>query len=280
MIKTNCYYCDIDDSAFYASENGYTLVKCNRCGLIYLNPRPEDHEIAQAHQMGVHKGDIEIDVTGIFDFTKVLMYQNVLNDLYGKETPRQQSKWLDIGCGHGEFLLALQRWSQNKIKPMGIEPNIRKQKSAQSHGLDVSYFDLTQHTDKYSHISLLNVYSHLPNPIQNIELWKKLLLPNGELLIETGDTAHLDNHEHYRPFYLPDHVSFASEEIIRNILDKCGFEVIKIIKYPFVRKNIMTLGKEIIKLVWSPEKSRLKYVFSSKYNTDMYVRARLKQSVH
>ena len=34
----NCPYCYKGDSAFQATENGYTAAKCNHYGLVYVNP--------------------------------------------------------------------------------------------------------------------------------------------------------------------------------------------------------------------------------------------------
>jgi SAM-dependent methyltransferase len=220
-------------------------VKCSGCGLLYVNPRPGNEEIDNAQTYGVHKGESTIDNTGEFKETKVISYLSVLKDIYGTELRDKKRTWLDIGCGHGEFIMALQKVSDGSATVSGLEPNIRKQKSALARGLDVSYYDLANHKKLYDCVSLLNVYSHLSEPVGFINQCKAVLKPKGELLLETGDTANLSAEEHYRPFYLPDHLSFASEEIISNILNRFGLKIIGIKKF---------------------------HVFG-KYMTDMYVRA-------
>ena len=40
-----------------------------------------------------------------------------------------------------------------------------------------------------------------------------------------------------RPFYLPDHLSFASESIIIRILERLGFEILSVKKYPSSSNN-------------------------------------------
>ena len=278
MQEVNCYSCGSDKNIFYASENGFNLVKCRECGLLFVNPRPTDEEIEQAHTLGVHRGKEMLEVTGSFSHVKVSSYMEILEDIYGSGLSLGGKTWLDIGCGHGEFLVALDRFSKGLVAARGIEPNIRKQKSAQRRGVDVGFFDLDKHADRYDVISFLNVYSHLPDPPTSILSWKRLLKPGGELLMETGDTAHFDSKDHYRPFYLPYHLSFASETIVGHILERTGFEILTIKKYPFFRVSALFLAKEIAKVLWPNKVSRLGYIMKHKLysNTDMYVRARLK----
>jgi len=161
-------------------------------------------------------------------------------DLYGDELKTKRHRWLDIGCGNGEFLAALARFCGSGIEAVGLEPNVDKREAACRRGLNVQCFDLDNHSERYDCISLLNVYSHLPSPPEFLLQCKRLLHPSGELLLETGDTANLSADEHYRPFYLPDHLSFPSEEIVRNILVSCGFRIMKVRKCPGTTMNTTT----------------------------------------
>jgi len=275
MKTVKCYNCKSNENKFYASENGYTLVKCSQCGLLFVNPRPNDIEVTQASMVGQHKGDNTINVTGVFQTRKTVAYLDVLSDFskYGLFT--NSVSWLDIGCGHGEFLVALKQFSNGKILSKGLEPNKLKQESAKKKYLDVSNFDLDKHLGRYDVISCLNVYSHLPDPPKVIEGWKKLLKKGGGILIETGDTANLSGKEHYKPYYLPDHLSFASEDIVVRILEKSGFEVKVVNKYPLIRNDLHTILIEIIKLFWPKKQSKIMSIFKNK-KTDMYIWASLK----
>ena len=176
------------------------------------------------------------------------------------------------------------RLSQNASLPRvgsraarGTEPNIRKQESARAPGLDVGFFDLDSHPERYDALSLLNVYSHLPDPPNFLSSLARILNPRGWLLLQTGDSAHLSPREHYRPFGLPDHLSFASEAIIRGLLDRCGFRVTGIIKYPRDTLGSAKVWKEVVKLAIPGYRSKIPDAIpyrGPKYLTDMYVLAR------
>src|SRR2546425_644636 len=126
MIETYCYSCGSTHHTLYATENGWRLVKCSACGLLYVNPRPSDDEIETGVKMGLHSGDDTLDSTGHYMATKVAIYHKVLTDIYGTQLHSGKRTWLDVGCGHGEFLVALQEICGNNVAVKGIEPNRHK----------------------------------------------------------------------------------------------------------------------------------------------------------
>jgi SAM-dependent methyltransferase len=132
---------------------------------------------------------------------------------------------------------------------------------------------LESHKQKYDFISLLNVYSHLPDPPAMIRLCRNLLNPGGELLIQTGDVADLSVEEIYRPLYLPDHLSFASEQIISGILERNGFKVLSVNKQNVIPIGIKNIIREFIAFIQPSKKSKLPAMFDPKYKTNTFIRA-------
>jgi 2-polyprenyl-3-methyl-5-hydroxy-6-metoxy-1,4-benzoquinol methylase len=277
MENVPCYNCGGNNSIAYARENGFSLGRCTSCGLLYVNPRPSIEEVDQAHKLGQHGGAELIQTTGYYDFSKKTSYIKTLKEIFGDGSILKGKRWLDIGCGYGEFLKALKEFSLDGVIVRGIEPNGRKAAAARKSGLNVEYFDLIEHREKYDYISILNVYSHLPDPPTMIGEWKNLLLPGGQLILETGDTADMTIEQHPRPFYLPDHLSFASEKIVTNILQRAGFDVMGVYKYPEVRETPIAIVREMLKALIPGKKSKLWQVITRdmKY-IDMYVHARVK----
>lgn len=274
LIDIDCYNCRSDRHTFYASENGFTLVKCLGCGLLYVTPRPTPEDIMKAYKCGVLQGDTKFEVKGYFCKIKYKNYLKIIDEFFDSELFYEEKTWLDIGCGYGEFIEALQSISKNNVIAKGVEPNVDKRESARKRGLNVSHFDLNNHSAQYDFISLLNVFSHLPDPKTELTNWKRLLKDGGELFLETGDTANLDSKDHSRPFFLPQHLSFVSEDIVVNMLEKIGFKIINVKKYPAFKFNIVGIAKEIVKIFWPNKTTQIKYFFKKQY-TDMYIRAKL-----
>ena len=107
---------------------------------------------------------------------------------------------------------------------------------------------------------------------------KKLLKPEGELILETGNTASLSAKDHPRPFDLPDHLSFASESIIKEIFERLDFNILRIKKYPFLLTDLNSITRVLVKGMLPQYKTRIWYYFKGrKYSQiDMFIRARIK----
>ena len=280
MIEVECYNCNSADSSIYSQENGYNLVKCNDCGLLYVNPRPPLEEINIASKSGMHRGDELLDVTGSFEERLKNLYFGRLNDLKFSTlfNNSQTTTWLDIGCGHGEFIDALEQIGQEAIQVTGLEPNQQKREGAVKRGLDVQFFDIAEHEHTYDVISALNVYSHLPNPIKEINLWCGMLNKGGELLLQTGDSAHLPPKDHHKPYSLPDHLSFTSQDILVSNLEQLNLEVLEIKKYrmgQFPRLTPISILREFAKAVLPNHTASFQF-FPNHPNRDMWIRARKK----
>jgi SAM-dependent methyltransferase len=277
MEILKCYNCGSIENRFYAEENGFILVKCINCGLLYVKNRPDDDKILSDTKKGLIEGDKSLHVTLKYNADKINYYKVILNDLFSSSFGTIHT-WLDIGCGHGEFMKTLEEVSSEKIIIKGNEPNVKKQESARNRGLDVEYFEIESHNSKYDMISMLDVYSHLPDPVLYLNKLKSLLNPRGEILIETGDTSDFTAKEQVGPFCLPDHLSFASERIVVNILERLNFEIVCIKKYPYFPLNFKSIAKEIIKIFLPNYTSYIKcYLKWEKYaQTNMFIRARLK----
>lgn len=280
-VAVNCYNCGSEDAAHYDTENGYHYVKCNNCGLVYLNPQPSGEEISESHKTGEHRGETTINVTGKYQKKKVGTYLNVLKDFYPKGLPiadKETSKWLDIGCGFGEFLEALTIFGKEQLYVKGSEPNQYKINSCLQRGLDVSFVDLQQQTTQYDFISLLNVYSHLPDPPAFIEILKKHLKKGGELLLQTGHSAHLPAQYHHKPYFAPDHISFANQEIVEDILKRAGFSILQTNIYRFGQfpklTDVRGMAIQVAKIVLNKNGS-IGNFFPKYPDRDMYIRARL-----
>ena len=275
-----CYNCRSNNYTYFDTEFGYDLVKCCNCGLLYVNPRPSEEYITNASRMGMHKNERIKNVTGKYHRNKVKIYHSVLADLYpGYDFNGKNLKWLDIGCGFGEFIEAVETYSKGHVKASGIDPNLEKINSAKNRGLNVKSDSLENINEKYDFISLLNVYSHLPDPVKFLDELVTKLNTNGELLLQTGDVSHLPRKYHPKPYDLPDHLSFANKDIVISILENAGFEILNIRLY---RASIYPKYYELIKILKLFVKiiirrgERIDFLYPRYPDIDMYVRCRLK----
>ena len=272
-IRETCYNCKSKSNIFYYTENGFHLHQCKSCDLIFVINPPEEESILNAHQQGLHKGkDKDLVVSQVFQEGKARYLYSILNEMF-KKNEINGKKWLDIGSGTGELLLALKQFTNNNIDLIGSEPNTLKRNIANAKNLKTSFIHINDCNLKFNFISILNVYSHLYEPVKFLKKLNNLLLPNGEIFIETSDTVKYLAKDHYKPFHLPDHLSFASEKIIKDIFLRNGYEFISIKKTPLVKGGLIKLIKETIKFIVPNYESQL-IRFIKYRKTDIFLRFR------
>lgn len=272
-LRKNCYNCGSNSSEFYFSENGFDLHQCNSCRLIYVINPPKQEEILASHQQGMHKGsDANLVIEASFQIGKVNYLHSILRSMFVMDEIKNK-KWLDIGSGTGEFILAIKNFADDNIDILGSEPNLDKQRIANKKKINTTFVDIDNSDDKYDFISMLNVYSHIYDPVNFIKKLRRLLKPNGEIFIETSDTVNLTAKQHYKPFYLPDHLSFASEKILKDIFNRNGFRFISIKKTPLVKGGLYKFFKELVKFFLPKYKSSLKEMIRYR-KTDIFLRFR------
>ena len=158
----------------------------------------------------------------------------------------------------------------------GLEPNEHKRAAAKTRGMDLVFFDTTEHDRTYDVISALNVFSHLPDPREDIGQWVSMLNEGGELFLQTGDSSHLEAKHHHKPYSLPDHLSFASETLLVEMLESLGLEVVQVMKYRmgmFPRFTPVNIVKEIARFFLPGHTATFQF-FPKHPERDMYIRAR------
>ncbi len=128
--------------------------------------------------------DVEIDA----EWRSDMKWQRLLNglpDLTGKSV-------LDVGCGNGYYLLKMAAFEPQVL--LGIEPGILQnvqfwaiQKYAQTIAtmLPLKIQQMPKNFPYFDVLFSMGILYHRKSPIEHLEHLKRLLKPNGELILET-----------------------------------------------------------------------------------------------
>ncbi|GAA4942029.1 class I SAM-dependent methyltransferase [Algibacter agarivorans] len=138
---------------------------------------------------------------------------------------------LDVGCGTGDFLQTAQ---QNSWIVSGIEPNDQAREIANKK-TNNSIFETEQlskfKSNSFDVITLWHVLEHLPNLEDHIHIFKKLLKPNGTLIIAVPNYKSYDA-KYYKQFWaaydVPRHLWHFNQDSISKLVSKQSMEVIKV----------------------------------------------------
>lgn len=132
---------------------------------------------------------------------------------------------VDLGCGEGALLLALQERGITDVT--GVDTNAELLAMARSFGLPVQQSDLLSFlrgVDAAAAVfTYLDVIEHLPFDV-NLEVFQRI--PAGSrLIIQTPYTKSIKGHEFY--MNVPSHVAPYSPLVIHRMLERTGYRVVR-----------------------------------------------------
>lgn len=158
---------------------------------------------------------------------------------------------LDVGAGTGDFLKVCKN---NNWKVSGVEPSEKARNFATEKNInlkeDISNFEGMQ----FDVISLWHVLEHIPNLIEYINQLKKLLKPNGVLIIAVPNFKSYDAN-HYKEFWaaydVPRHLWHFSKTSITKLFSLVDMKVEKTLPMKFDSFYVSLLSEK-----YKAEKSR------------------------
>jgi len=269
-----CPNCSSVNYHSWATELGFNAVRCADCALIYVNPRPRQELISNAVRTGAHGEEASgLVVVAKHVPRRVGRYHRLLGRLFADVwSGGDPISWLDVGAGYGEVVEAVNKLAPSGSRVEGLEPMQPKARNAVSRGLNVHESYLRPGHSKVRFVSVVDVFSHIPDFNSFLADVRSVLLSGGELFLETGNLADLGDRDDFPgELGLPDHLVFAGERQIRNYLNKAGFEIVRIERMRvdgmlYFAKNIAKkiLGRPVI----------LALPYSSKYR-QLLIRARV-----
>ena len=202
------------------------IVKCNQCGLIYVNPRLKPKSIIKGYSEGSNKRFISQAKEREKTFEKSMS----LIEKYVKT----RGKLLDIGTAGGSFLAVAKRhgWQIE-----GIEPNKWLCKwSKKYYGINIRNGTLEKNSfekKSFDLITLWDVLGHVSSPAATLKRINSLLKKNGKLVVNYPDIGSPIAKMMGRKwvFILTVHLYYFTQKTLKKLLEKCGFKVIVIKKH-------------------------------------------------
>jgi SAM-dependent methyltransferase len=204
--------------------NGYDIMRCFDCGLIYANVVESD--IENAYEMDYYKSvypDCESD-RNIHEINNVMMLQKI-EDYFSPGT------MIEIGSAFGFFLEIAGR---RKWKAAGYEMSKYASMIARTqYHQDVKNADFLADDirDKVDVICMFDTIEHLLRPSLYIEKISHTLKNGGGLVVTTGDISSWVARifgKRWRMFVPPLHVYYYSRKTITRLLERFGFEILSI----------------------------------------------------
>ena len=199
MLTVKCHLCGTDDyrvvfpgnsrqltlraEHIAAREGGITQqyrhnwVRCNRCGLVYVNPAPDPQELEALYRESDQSGyDQEVDNV-VYTYSRYLSrYLNLLPD---------RALALEVGAGDGFFLKAMLDLGFQKV--VGFEPSTPSYQKAppeiRPHIINGPFAEDALAPGSVDLITCFQTLEHLPTPGKTLAGFSRLLRPGGLVMV-------------------------------------------------------------------------------------------------
>jgi 2-polyprenyl-3-methyl-5-hydroxy-6-metoxy-1,4-benzoquinol methylase len=202
------------------------LVKCSKCGLVYINPRIKSNLIIKGYSEGSDETFVSQAAARELTFLKSM---KEIEKYYPKK-----GKILDVGTAAGSFLAAAKKsgWEVH-----GCEPNKwLGEWGNKKYGLSIRPGTLLQQkyeSNFFDVVTLWDVIEHTPSPSEVLKECNRILKKGGILVVNYPDIDSAVSKFMGRKwlFLTSVHLYYYTRETMSKALKKENFEVVKIKPY-------------------------------------------------
>ncbi|MBN2159431.1 MAG: class I SAM-dependent methyltransferase [Spirochaetes bacterium] len=246
MEHVQCVICGSDEMRplFTKASGGgedFTLVRCTRCGLEFVSPRPSVDEIGQYYSESYFMKRTDRGYDNYFSEATHREIERVielnLRDLGFFEYEQSlagERRALDIGCAAGYFLSYLKKRGWETTGVDISEACVEFARGAGIAAYEDDYLEIT-FARPFDLITLWASIEHLHYPDRFLEKARDEMKDGGRLYISTCRCGGLNFMRLYgkgwRFYNFPEHLYFFSRRAMQKILEKNGFRIIQYTTY-------------------------------------------------
>jgi SAM-dependent methyltransferase len=222
-----CESCGAASPTLLFTKEGYSIVRCSTCELVYVGEDPSRIDFASLYGESYYQGSSD----------------RVFADYLGQEAARRASarrrawalrreKWrgrlLDVGCAAGFFLAEARRF----YRVQGVELSAFSSRYARERfGLDVftgPLPDAALPSQTFDLITLWDVIEHVAAPGALLRECARLLKPDGRIVLTTGDIGSAYAQSRGAAWHLiapPWHLYYFSRSTLATLAHNAGLRV-------------------------------------------------------
>lgn len=238
MEQTSCIVCGAKDAEPWITvadrfdgedPERFTLVRC-RCGMVYLNPRPDENEIAPYYENEAYQPHRQTAETAM-DFAYRAVQAWALRVKAWRIAPlASKGNLLDVGGGQGEFGEFMARRGWNVVLQDREKGALA---AARQKGLDVvsSLSELRVQERKFDLITLWHALEHIHDVEGLMADLSGLVAPGGAVVIAVPNLNAPEREGfggNWAPWDAPRHLYHFSRSSLTSLMDRYGWRTEKI----------------------------------------------------
>ena len=211
------------------------VVRCNGCGLLYTDPRPDQPGITRLYRKHYDSNGTKPVTNPAYKMVKSRrwlrrLWHGYCGQYLGEVLGKVKGRALDVGCGTGGLLDELR---QAGCEASGVELNADSVRTCHEKGLDVRCGDLLDmdfSDNFFDSVILWHSLEHLPSPRQAIAKIRRILKPGGRVFIYSPNAdSYLSRYfaEDWWAWQVPFHFYHFTVSTIRRLCSDLGYTIMK-----------------------------------------------------
>lgn len=204
------------DHRLQVTEELFDVVRCRDCGMVYVNPRPDEEAIKQYYTNEFYDAERAPE-------DALVSIKPRLDGMYGHVRDLPPGTLLDVGCFKGEFLETMRRhgWEVHGVELHARPPNL--------FNLDIHYgpIELAPFASaSFDLITIWAVLEHVLDPRGILTACRRLLKPDGRLIVLVPNFNSLPG-RYMQHDDVPRHITMFTKATLYRLLRETGFRPVK-----------------------------------------------------
>ena len=234
----SCNLCGSEKARHYIKIDGFKVVKCKNCSLVYVNPRLKQQSLHKIYTKKYYKNyAFHGDKSTLYGYMEYLKEKEFIVSTFKRRLAQIQKlskkgRLLDIGCAYGFFIELARKRGWNVT---GVEISKDTCQYAKNN-LKLNVINKALEEAKFTNgafdvVTMFDVVEHLPDPQKTVKEIKRILNPNGLIVVTTPNIGSLmakilgKNWEEIKR--IREHIYFFSKDTLRKMLEANGFEILR-----------------------------------------------------
>lgn len=237
-----CTLCGKENSFVLVKSNGYNIVRCDDCGINYVNPRPKSEVLSDMvdeqtfkdtnNKVAVNAKNHTASAKGL-----LLVAQEELEHIHQY---KKSGRLLDVGCGIGHLVKTAR---DSGWDAFGIEPSKERVEFGKEYfNIPIKKSTLEEYVpdvnEKYDVICMYNALSHLRDPLVCFQNISQMLVSDGLLVMRSGNKGDVTSAEQAKfwldPWDAPNHLYWFSQKSVHLLAEKFDLKIISTLEKTYM----------------------------------------------
>ena len=272
---------------YSVSNETFELYYDQDLDLLITSPQPSPENLGRYYESNdyiSHTDSKRSLFEKAYHFVKGIALKNKLNLINNCSSIK--GNLLDIGAGTGDFLLTAK---QNGWNTIGVEPSEKAKGIAVGKGIQFSDSTEELESNSFDVITMWHVLEHVPNLEIQIKELKRLVKPNGTIIIAVPNFKSYDANYYgkfWAAFDVPIHFWHFSKTAIKLLFQKEDIKLEKVLPMKFDSFYVSLLSEKykngkmnFVKAIWIGLVSNWKANWSLEYSSHIYLLKNTEKSI-